>query len=76
MTYKDGQKIIQEEDLNFSGKITARYFFKDGQVIRQEQVAEEEPRVTPQPFSSAQEELNRMNAENPVQERERNVVVK
>jgi hypothetical protein len=76
VAYKDGQKIIQEEDLNFSGKITARYFFKDGQVIRQEQVAEEEPKWSSQPFSPVQDEVSRMIAETSVKEQERKTAVK
>jgi hypothetical protein len=37
--YKDGQLVRQDEDLNFNGRISARYYFKDGKVIKEEKVA-------------------------------------
>jgi hypothetical protein len=63
--YKDGKLVRQDEDLNFNGRISARYYFKDGNVIKEEKVADEEPWAPSELFSSVQEELNRMISEVP-----------
>jgi len=61
--FKDGRRIRQEEDLNFDGKIDARYIFKQGKVVKQEQVAELEPKFPVLPFSSVRDEVGSTNTE-------------
>ena len=62
-------KYTYNGDTDFNGKVDARYFFKDGQVAGQEQVAEAEPSTPVLPFGSVQDELTSMTA--PISPRER-----
>ena len=57
--YRKGQRIRQDEDNNFNGKIDARYIFKDGQVTDQRRLAEEKPDHPAGRFLSVKEELDR-----------------
>src|SRR5262249_60953840 len=74
--YKDGQLVRQDEDLNFNGRISARYYFKNGKVTKEEKVADEETWATSEPFSSVQEELNRMISEVPGIKRAERIAIK
>jgi len=74
--YKDGQLVRQDEDLNFNGRISARYYFKDGKVTKEEKVADEAPWATSEPFFSVQEELNRMISEVPGIKRAERIAIK
>ncbi|MBI2350523.1 MAG: hypothetical protein HYV00_03410 [Deltaproteobacteria bacterium] len=62
VTYRDGKRSLQEEDLNFNGRIDGRYFFKDGEVVKQEQVAEAEPGSPTPPFAAIEDELGSVAA--------------
>jgi len=73
--YKDGKLVRQDEDLNFNGRISARYYFNDGTVIKEEKVADEEPWMPSEFFSSVQEELTRMMSEVPGSKRAKSIAI-
>jgi hypothetical protein len=58
--FQNGAQVEQLEDQKYQGKVTARYIFKDGQVVGQEQVADGEPPRPSAPFSTVEEELRSM----------------
>jgi hypothetical protein len=55
-----GERVEQLEDQNYRGKISARYLFKAGQVVGQEQVADGEPPSVVSPFVSVEEQFKSM----------------
>ncbi len=57
--FKNSEQVRQDEDVNFNGKIDARYLFKDGHVTEQKRVAELAPDEPAQDFSMIQKELSR-----------------
>jgi leucyl-tRNA synthetase len=58
--FQNGVQVEQLEDQKFQGKVTARYSFKDGQVVDQEQVTDGEPPRSSAPFGRVEEELRNM----------------
>src|SRR5262249_21748333 len=55
--FENNEPVEQLEDQNFRGKISARYLFKGGQVVGQEQVADMEPPSVTFPFVAVEEEF-------------------
>jgi hypothetical protein len=48
VNFQNGERVEQLEDQSFSGKVSARYRFKDGQIVDQEQLKNAEPpRLSP-----------------------------
>ena len=58
--FENNERVEQLEDQNFRGKISARYLFKAGQVVGQEQVADAEPPSVAFPFVAVEEEFKNM----------------
>ena len=57
MNFQNGERIEQLEDQKYEGRVTARYVFKDGQVVNQEQLENVEPPRASSTFASVEEEL-------------------
>ncbi len=60
INFQNGEKIEQLEDQGLTGKITARYTFKSGQVVAQEQLANVEPPPGTRPFAAVEDEVIKM----------------
>jgi hypothetical protein len=60
VSFQNGEPAEQLEDQNYQGKVTARYVFKDRQVVSQDQVAEGEPPRVSAPFVAVEEERRSM----------------
>ena len=58
--FENNERVEQLEDQNFRGKISARYVFKAGQIVGQEQVADAEPPSVAFPFVAVEEEFRNM----------------
>ena len=63
--FENNERVEQLEDQNFRGKISARYLFKGGQVVCQEQVADGEPPSVTFPFVAVEEEFRNMASYEP-----------
>jgi hypothetical protein len=57
VNFQNGERTEQLEDQTYRGKISARYVFKNGQVVAQEQVADADPPSVASPFVAVEEEL-------------------
>ena len=59
-TFQNGELVEQLEDQKFTGRISARYLFKSGQVTGQEQVADADPPSRAAAFTAIDDELRSM----------------
>jgi len=60
VNFQNGEQVEQLEDQDFRGKITARYVFKGGQVVGQEQVADGAPPSAAATFGAVEDEVRSM----------------
>jgi hypothetical protein len=65
VNFHNGERIEQLEDQNYQGKVTARYVFKDGEVVRQEQVESAEPPRPSEPFADVEREFQNVVGSRP-----------
>jgi hypothetical protein len=63
--FENNERVEQLEDQNFRGKISARYLFKGGQVVGQEQISDGEPPSVALPFAAVEEEFKNMASYEP-----------
>jgi hypothetical protein len=55
--FQQGERAEQLEDQSYQGKVTARYVFKGGEVVQQEQLDQLEPPRRSDPFANVEQAL-------------------